>query len=161
MATSPCTQLPVMTLQASSFSSQLYKTSRFFYWASLHFPVGNTALCVYHSLNKLWHPRMIKVHNRCSFEATWDSQWWKWWNNSSLTRFVQQTWKGACDTNHQRAPWDTRQIPSNFPWLRPGKNTGAMPDGTDVCAQIVSLLFLTHAKRLWSMIYILHICDRC
>lgn len=57
----------VMTLQASSFSSQPYKTFCFFHWANLHFPVGNTALHVYHSLNKLWHPRKIKVHNRCSF----------------------------------------------------------------------------------------------
>lgn len=113
-----CGHQSLHTAPSDDLASQLLLKSAlqnflFFHWASLHFPGGNTALCAYHSLNKLWHPRKIKMHNR--FEAAWDSQWWKWWNNSSFPHFVQPFHgKETCDTTTRERHGTPDKFPATF-----------------------------------------------
>lgn len=157
VATSPCTQLPAMTLQASSFSRQSYKNSSFFHWANLHFPVGNTALRVYHSLNKLGRPRKIKVHNRCSFEVAWDSQWWKRWNNSSFTRFVQHFHGKEPVTKTTRERPGT---PDKFPATFHGKGQGKTSVQSQMGLMFVPRLyhcFLNKKRPLGYHLYITYL----
>lgn len=154
LSTSPCTQLPVMTLQAKP--SQLLLKSCSFHWASLHFPAGNTALRVYHSLNKLWHPRKIKVHNTRSFEAARDSRWWKWWNNSSLTRCVQHFYgkEPVAPTTRER-----HGTPDKFPatfhgWKKMAEKSRCNASWDWCSCPGCITAFLTHTKRLGGSIYI-------